>query len=122
MWPLYAIVALFLAPCPSRAALQRDVDDSLQKIFDVRLTARNDTGRAAEIPGYMYRLYQDASYRRYDVIRRISPKTGNDHIAPSKHVPKSCKLDLDHPYPVNSSNVLIVRIVYSHRSHMSSTR
>jgi len=78
MCRLYAIVAVAVVlavPYGCRAA--EDVGDTLMKMFRIE-TMENRTADV-QIPSYMYELYEDTGNRRYDVIRSITPTTGNDN-------------------------------------------
>lgn len=82
----YAIATLMLAvlavTVPRDGACARDIGDSLMDMLDIRTIENRTTATAAadyRIPGYMYKLYRDTSnqLQRYDLIRSISPRTGN---------------------------------------------
>lgn len=69
---LYVIVTLLVPYCCGMVI--GDVGDALKTIFDIQ-TAENNTD--VKVPSYMYDLYKDAENRQYNVIRSISPRTGN---------------------------------------------
>jgi len=69
---LYVIVALLVPHCCG--AIIGDVGDALKTIFDIQ-TAENNTD--VKVPSYMYDIYKDAGNGQYNVIRSISPRTGN---------------------------------------------
>lgn len=77
MCRLYAIVAVAVLAVPYCCRAAEGVSDTLMKMFRIE-TMENRTADV-QIPSYMYELYEDTGNRRYDVIRSITPTTGNDN-------------------------------------------
>jgi hypothetical protein len=81
------LIAVLAVTVPRDGACAPDVGDTLMDMLDIR-TAENRTAADYRIPGYMYALYRDTGNRqllqRYDLIRSVSPQTGNvlDIFAP----------------------------------------
>lgn len=74
MCRIYAIVVAVLFAVPQCCCAAEDVGDTLLKMFRIQ-TIENHTD--VQVPSYMYELYEDTGNRKYDVIRSISPTTGN---------------------------------------------